>query len=67
MYSANLYATENNTTLGKSFAPNFRGYIANIKTKNYRFNQKLLRVANPNTVLLVFDLFHEIKHWTTVI
>jgi len=36
LYSANLYATENNTTLGKSFTPNFRGYIANVKTKNLK-------------------------------
>ncbi|NQX96691.1 MAG: hypothetical protein HRT73_02270, partial [Flavobacteriales bacterium] len=36
LYSANLYATENNTTLGESFTPNFRGYIANIKTKNLK-------------------------------
>jgi len=36
MYSANFYATENSTTLTKSFTPNFRGYIANIKTKNLK-------------------------------
>ena len=36
MYSANVYATENSTTLTKSFTPNFRGYIANIKTKSLK-------------------------------
>jgi len=36
IYSANVYATENSTTLTKSFTPNVRGYIANIKTKNLK-------------------------------
>jgi uncharacterized protein DUF6268 len=36
IYSANIYATENSSTLRKSFTPNFRGYIANIKTKNLK-------------------------------
>lgn len=36
MYSANVYATENNTTLTNFFTPNFKGYIANIKTKNLK-------------------------------
>ncbi|MDG1476110.1 MAG: DUF6268 family outer membrane beta-barrel protein [Vicingaceae bacterium] len=36
LYSANVYATENSTTLADNFTPNFRGYLANIKTKNLR-------------------------------
>lgn len=36
MYSANVYATENTTTLKENFTPNFRGYIANVKTKNLK-------------------------------
>ena len=36
MYSANVYATENSTTLTKSFTPNLRGYLVNIKTKNLK-------------------------------
>lgn len=36
LYSANVYATENSTTLTNSFTPNIRGYIANIKTKNLK-------------------------------
>lgn len=36
IYSANIYASENSTTLAESFTPNFRGYIANISTKNLK-------------------------------
>ncbi len=36
VYSANVYATENENTLKNSFTPNFRGYIANVKTKNLK-------------------------------
>ena len=36
LYSANVYATENSSTLSESFTPNFRGYIANIRTKNLK-------------------------------
>lgn len=37
IYSANIYAEENGTTLKESFTPNFRGYIANINIKNLKF------------------------------
>jgi len=36
IYSAKVYTTENSKTLTKNFSPNFRGYIANIKTKNLK-------------------------------
>lgn len=35
MYSANVYASEN-SSLSKSFTPNFRGYVANVRTKNLK-------------------------------
>lgn len=36
IYSTNVYATENSSTLKQNFTPNFRGYIANVKTKNLK-------------------------------
>ena len=36
VYSANAYATENSTTISNSFTPNFRGYVANVRTKNLK-------------------------------
>ena len=36
LYSFNIFASENKETLTKNFTPNFRGYIANIKTKNLK-------------------------------
>jgi hypothetical protein len=36
MYSANVYATEDSSTLTDNFTPNFRGYVANVKTKNLK-------------------------------
>lgn len=34
LYSGYVYAAENTSTLIKSFMPNFRGYVANLKLKN---------------------------------
>tara|TARA_B100000809_G_scaffold105206_1_gene103718 strand:- start:9412 stop:10359 length:948 start_codon:yes stop_codon:yes gene_type:complete len=36
IYSANIFASENKTTFSESFVPNFRGYVANIKTKDLK-------------------------------
>ncbi|MDF1673629.1 MAG: DUF6268 family outer membrane beta-barrel protein [Vicingaceae bacterium] len=36
LYSANVFADENHETFTKSFTPNFRTYVANIKTKNLK-------------------------------
>jgi hypothetical protein len=36
IYSAKVFASENEETLTKSFTPNFRGFIANVKTKNFK-------------------------------
>lgn len=36
LYSANVYADENSETFTKSLTPNFRAYVANIKTKNLK-------------------------------
>jgi len=36
LYSGNISATENTTTLSENLTPNFRGYFANIKTKNLK-------------------------------
>ena len=36
VYSANVFASENENTLTKSFTPNFRAYVANLKTKNFK-------------------------------
>ncbi len=36
LYSVNMFADESNETLTKNFTPNFRGYFANIKTKNLK-------------------------------
>lgn len=36
IYSAKVFASENEETLTKSFTPNFRGFVANIKTKNFK-------------------------------
>lgn len=36
LYSFNAYAEENKDSFSKSFTPNFRGYFANIKTKNLK-------------------------------
>lgn len=36
LYSVNMFASESNETLTKNFTPNFRGYVANIKTKNLK-------------------------------
>ncbi|MBL4594781.1 MAG: hypothetical protein JKX68_13350 [Flavobacteriales bacterium] len=37
LYSANVFASENSTTLKENFTPNARGYIANVKIKNLKF------------------------------
>ena len=36
IYSANIFASENKTTFSENFIPNFRGYVANIKTKDLK-------------------------------
>lgn len=36
LYSAKVFAAENEETLTKNFTPNLRGFIANIKTKNFK-------------------------------
>lgn len=36
LYSANISADENSETFTKNFTPNFRAYVANIKTKNLK-------------------------------
>ncbi|MFB0925578.1 MAG: hypothetical protein QMB65_09905, partial [Vicingaceae bacterium] len=36
IYSANIFASENKTTFSENFIPNFRGYVAHIKTKDLK-------------------------------
>ncbi len=36
MYSGALYFSENNTSFTQNFTPNFKGYLANVKTKNFK-------------------------------
>ena len=36
LYAANVYATENSTTIKEGLTPNLRAYVANIKTKNLK-------------------------------
>lgn len=36
LYSANVYADENSETFTENLTPNFRAYVANIKTKNLK-------------------------------
>jgi hypothetical protein len=36
IYSGNIFASENKTTFSENFVPNFRGYIANVTTKDLK-------------------------------
>ena len=36
IYSGSLYFSENSSSFTQNFEPNFKGYIANIKTKNFK-------------------------------